>query len=327
MDRKKRPARPSYHRPHNRSYHVASRGGKIRLRVCAAICCLVMAVCLAEIIGYIADYHASRKASAMLRQTYYSEPEPTAPPPTASAAPAATGTPEPLSTPEPVETARVLLPDVPYPENSNARIRSQFQKLRRQNGDIIGWLTIDELLDEAVVQRDNSYYLRRDYRGYHNENGALFLDQYCELSTRPYTLMVYGHNMKTGAMFGCLRNYENISFYKRNPFITFNTAYEDGRYVIFAISTVSTETWSKAYVDFGRLCAGVIDMREEEIKELRRLSMYATEVEVAAEDQLLLLITCVGDDSQRRVVAARRIRPEETETGLANVVKRSSIQP
>ena len=31
------------------------------------------------------------------------------------------------------------------------------------------------MLDEAVVQRDNSYYLNRDYRGYHNANGAIFL--------------------------------------------------------------------------------------------------------------------------------------------------------
>lgn len=59
-------------------------------------------------------------------------------------------------------------------------------------------------------------------------NGAIFLDESCDLSTRPYTLMLYGHNMKSGAMFGNLRNYENLTYYKNNPFIKFDTAYEDG---------------------------------------------------------------------------------------------------
>ena len=118
----------------------------------------------------------------------------------------------PAITPIPQNTD--LLPVVYYPGNASARVRDRFSSLQRQNKDIIGWVRIDELLDEPVVQRDNTFYLTRDYRGYHNVNGAIFLDENCGLKTRPYTLTIYGHNMKTGAMFGGLRNYENINYYK-----------------------------------------------------------------------------------------------------------------
>ena len=195
------------------------------------------------------------------------------------------------------------------------------QELQAINPDVCGWLTIDEMIDEAVVQRDNAYYLNRDYRGYHNVNGAIFLEETCDLSTRPYTLMLYGHNMKTGAMFGSLRNYENMTYYRNNPFITFDTAYEDGRYVIFAVSTVSLDRLDDRYVDFAKLNADWIDQRSEALDALMSCSLYRTAPDVTPQDQLLLLITCVDDDEERRVVAARRLRPDETEESLAKAIE------
>lgn len=210
------------------------------------------------------------------------------------------------------------------PGNYYANISAVFRKSAGQNKDIIGWLTIDDLIDEAVVQRDNEYYLDRDYRGYHNVNGAIFLDESCDLSTRPYTLMLYGHNMKTGAMFGNLRNYENLTYYKNNPFITFDTAYEDGRYVIFAVCNVSINPSSWRYVDFTKLCSNVISWREEALNSLIRRSVYSSGIEVSADDQLLLLITCVADDTERRVIVARRIRDGETEDELNKLVRKTT---
>ncbi len=72
---------------------------------------------------------------------------------------------------------------------------------------------MNTLLDEPVMQRDETYYMDHDLLGKPNVNGALFLDSGISLKTRPYSLVIYGHNMKTGAMFGCLRNYENLAFY------------------------------------------------------------------------------------------------------------------
>lgn len=227
--------------------------------------------------------------------------------------------------PSPIETAQVevdasglpvSLPAVSYPSNPNRTISSRFAKIRRQNSEIIGWLTLEGLLSEAVVQRDNTYYLTRDYQGYHNVNGAIFLEERVNLSTRPYTLTLYGHNMKTGAMFGCLRNYEDIGYYRRNPFIEFDSIYEDGKYVIFAISEVSIDSRYGNYNGFYHLNSCSVAERKEIIDGLFKFSAYVCPIDVSVDDQLLLLVTCVGADSERRVLAARRIRSDESETRL-----------
>lgn len=285
-----------------------------------------------KLIGYGVDYIGARLTSASLRKTYYAQATPPTltSTPVVTAEPTATPTPTPeatllvqtVVTPKPTATPLARLPKKPYPHNPYAIANTNFQKLRRQNEDIIGWLTIGKLVDEAVVQRNNTYYLDRDYRGYHNKNGAIFLDESCDLRTRPYTLTLYGHNMKTGLMFGGLRNYENPTYYHNDPFITFNTLYEDGRYVIFAVSTVSTDASKARYVDFSGLISTAVVKRTEAIKALQRFSVYRESIDVQPEDQLLLLVTCVDAQEDRRVVAARRIRDGESEAELLQQVKK-----
>lgn len=218
----------------------------------------------------------------------------------------------PTASPDPYAT----LPPVSYPNNRYKTVTTRFTRLQRQNRDIVGWLNVDGLLDTAVVQRDNEYYLRRDYLGYHNENGAIFLEEGISLDTRPYTLILYGHNMKTGAMFGSLRNLEDVGFYRKHAIVTFDSIYEDGRYVIFSVAEVSLQPSSRDYAGFYRLNDCTRMEREDIIDDLIRLSVHTCPIDVNAEDQLLLLVTCVDDDAERRVVAARRVRPDETEAQL-----------
>lgn len=321
------------HRKSRRYDVVTSRQKRLALRLCAAGFAVVFIVCAVQLISYGVDYFNAKRLSAELRAIYYAQEEETVVPsatpeaqnlPTASAAPAlAAVTAAPSPTPQAEAT---LLASVSYPNNPMALVTSRFKKLQRQNEDIIGWLTVEGMIDEAVVQRDNEFYLRRDYLGYHNVNGAIFLDELCDLRTRPYTLMLYGHNMKTGAMFGNLRNFENLLYYHNNPFITFDTAYEDGRFIVFAAGTISTEPRDSRYVNFAQLLSPVISQRQEALDALQRCSLYASTLDVTPEDQLLLLITCVDDDALRRVVCARRIRTDETEDELAGIARRTAVK-
>lgn len=125
-----------------------------------------------------------------------------------------------------------------------------------------------------MVQRDNTYYLDRDWRGYHNENGALFLEKTCGLITRLHTCMIFGHNTKTGMMFGRLRKYEDATFYRKNAFVTFDSMYEDGRYVIFASAVVSLDAARPDDVDFAGLISPVISLRYVSLRDLRECSDF-----------------------------------------------------
>lgn len=321
-------------RRRHRNYYTAKRSpAEIGLRwALLLILAATFLICAGKLIAYLSDYVASRNASTELREAYYMQEEST----TETALPTRPAsldipTPEPTALPtaaiaNTVTAAPVtatVLPIVQYPNNPYGIISERFVRIRRQNSDIIGWLTIPDLLDEAVVQRDNQYYLNRDYRGYHNTNGAIFLEERNSLSTRPYTLILYAHNMKTGAMFGCLRNYENTTFYHNNPFISFDTIYEDGRYVIFSVATVSIMYNDWDYLNLAGLLSSSTADRQAVLKRLQSLSKYSSTIDVQVDDQQLLLVTCSGDESERRLVAARRIREDEDEAALARLVRKS----
>ena len=296
---------------------------------------VVFLVSAVNLISYGFEYVQHRIAAEELRQVYYAEEEepspsvPTAGPaevPTEAPTAAPTALPESTPSPLPTSTPQARLPKVRYPNNNYAIASSRFQKLKRQNEDIIGWLTITDMVDEAVVQRNNTYYLDRDYKGYHNKNGAIFLDEVIDLRTRPYTLLLYGHNMKSGLMFGGLRNFENPTYYRRSPFITFDTAYEDGKYVIFAVGTISTDAKNWRYVNFAHLLSSSIPLRTQAIASVNRFSVYNGLIDVQPEDQLLILVTCVDAVEDRRIVAARRIREGESEDELLALVRRTRLK-
>lgn len=319
-------ARRSHKRRRRYCFRDAGRPAGPVMLLAAGVCGLVFICSAGKLLSYGASYFASRSASEAMRSAYMTA----VPAVSASLQPSAAPTAAPSAPPAVQATAGQAsaatqtpwLEPAAYPYNPYMIINERFQALRRQNKDVVGWLRIDDLLDEAVVQRDNSYYLDRDYRGYHNVNGSIFLEQTCRLSTRPYTYLLYGHNMKSGLMFGCLRNYEDVTFCRNNPFITFDTLYEDGRYVVFAVATVSLDENNWRYVDFAGLSSSVVAQRQEALRALQRQSIYRGTIEVHPQDQLLLLITCVEDDSQRRVIAARRIREGEDEEVLREKVRR-----
>ena len=278
-----------------------------------------------KLVGYIGDLISTIAASREIRQVYHSEPTPapaavTVAPETPAVLP--TPTPSPSATPAPAVTNDPHLKKVSYPGNPNLQINRRFKALRKENRDIVGWLTMSTLLDEPVMQRDETYYMDHDILGKPNVNGALFLDSGISLKTRPYSLVIYGHNMKTGAMFGCLRNYENLAFYHNNPFIAFHSIYEEGEYVIFAAGCVSTEPRTRHYVDFIALNSTDYLERKGVIDTLIAASVHTCFVDVNPEDQLLILVTCTEKDGDRRMLAARRIRDGENEAELKKIVER-----
>ncbi len=291
-----------------------------RYRVIAAAAGLVLMLFgLVKLTAYGLDLRSSRAAAGELRQVSLSasaeEAAPIAPLPEGTKAPPAAETPVPTASPTAAPAAAVLSPQG-YPGNPTLAVSDRFAALRKKNGDAAAWLTAEGLLDEPVVCRDNRYYLDHDVSGRRNSNGALFLDASIDLKTRPFTLMVYGHNMKSGAMFGCLRNYENMGIYHADPFLSFDTLYEDGRFVIFAVGNVSTLPGDGQYVDFYALRSGRVSERQQAIEALQDASVFTCTVDVRPEDQLLVLVTCVDSEEDRRVVAARRIRDGETESEL-----------
>ncbi len=284
-----------------------------------AVFCLMIGYGTARLIPYIADLNASRETSRELRQIYYQAdpaPDPSEPSPeeavSPSAAPAAVAeTPLPADTVLPDSNAdATILPAVQYPANPELKISERFRKLRKKGKYIVGWIRFDEV-DEPVAQKDNSYFLKRDATGKKNSNGAIFLDSGISLRTRPYTIILYGHNMKSGHMFGRLKKFKESAYFFRHRIITFDTLYEDGQYAVFAVADVDTIPGSAHWYDLWSLADDSYAGREEAIRILEKRSVISSALDVQADDQILLLVTCLDGDTERLVVAARRLREGE----------------
>ena len=178
---------------------------------------------------------ASRQTARELQQVYDGadpEPEPSDQAPAETASPSVTPAPA-AETPLPADPAASgssagILQPMQYPDNPGLKMSDRFKKLRKKGQYIVGWIRFDEV-DEAVAQKDNQFFLNHDATGKKNSNGAIFLDSGIFLTTRPYTFILYGHNMKSGNMFGRLKKYKESAYFHKHRIITFDTLYEDGQ--------------------------------------------------------------------------------------------------
>lgn len=271
-----------------------------RAALTLAVCVVLIVIGVIGLIVRAAVKQASEKTDEEMRALYYQS----TPIPTLTQAPTASPTPEP--TPQPTQapagtgTSATTSPPmgVPrlnpvfYPNNPERSVSKRFVSLRLQNSDIIGWLSIGNMVDEAVVQRDNSFYMDHNVKGQQDVNGAIFLDAFISLDTRPYALILYGHNMRTGARFGSLQNFDNISFYRKYPFIDFTSIYEEGSYVIFSVGSVSTNENDPNFLDFFGLASNRKDKRRQAFETIQAVSAFTETIDVVIDDQILLLVTC-----------------------------------
>ena len=96
-----------------------------------------------------------------------------------------------------------------------------------QNDDLVGWLKAGEGIDLPVVQSDNTYYLDHGFTGEEDRNGTLFLNMNNQLFPPDDVLLIHGHNMKDGSMFGTLPKFEQYDYAKEHPLVTFQTIYDE----------------------------------------------------------------------------------------------------
>ena len=308
-----------YAEEQKRIAEAAAKGKRRRLILAAAFSLLIIYSGI-RLAAYGADYYASRQTSQTLYELYE---EPTEVPAEATPVPTAVpvaapvqGTPVPI--PEPTES--VFLQPVPYPNNPGWKISERFRKLKKKSSYIIGWLSMDAL-EEAVVLKDNTFFLTHDVYGKKNANGAIFADSGLNLMTRPYTIFLFGHNMKSGNMFGRLKKYKESAYYFKHRIITFDSEYEDGQYAVFAVADINTEPGTPTYYNLWSLESNRADEREEALNKLLSRSVHANMLDVRPDEQLLVLVTCDQKETDRLVVAARRLRDGESENHLTLPVR------
>lgn len=200
----------------------------------------------------------------------------------------------------------------PYAVNEDG-ILVRYAELYAQNPDMVGWLTIEDTpIDYPVVQRkeDPEYYLHRDFNGEEASAGTLFLDGSCDLERPSDNLIIYGHHMKSGKMFGKLQNYEDKEFYEAHRTFVFDTIREHREYQVLSVfrgqAYAADDTEHFHYYDF--INAEDQADFDQFVEQVTSLSQYQTGVTAEYGDELLTLSTCAYHKEEGRfVVVAKRI--------------------
>ena len=198
-----------------------------------------------------------------------------------------------------------------------------------QNGDFKGWIKINNTkIDNPIYQTDNNnFYLNHNQQKKKSVYGALYFDYKNKITEKKVdrNLVIYGHEMKNGSMFGELKKLKDLNFYKQNPTIEFSTLYNDSTYKIYAIFVLNAnkkDDDGKIYNIYRQNFLGAADF-DAWVNEAYERSIINTGVDVKQDDNIITLVTCTGDfDNARLVVMAREKRGDESnvmDTSVATV--------
>ncbi len=181
------------------------------------------------------------------------------------------------------ETGEEMVPEV-----------SPYEALAAENPDFTGWLSIPGTVVDYPVMwtpEDPEYYLRRAFDGSDAVSGSLFIGAGCE--PEGAHVIVYGHNLKDGSMFGSLSGYKSADYAAAHPVIRFDTLTRSGEYRVLAVF------YSHAYLpgEEGFRYYRYTDLSAREdfeayVREAKAAALYDTGTAAEYGDRLLTLSTC-----------------------------------
>ncbi len=203
-----------------------------------------------------------------------------------------------------------------------------FEELQKTNPDIYAWLKIeDTVIDYPIVQNPDmdDYYLHHDSDGNINLDGAIFSQatynkasftsqketEDPENTVEPkdvkepqnMVMVLYGHNMKSGNMFGTLREkYTDPEFFDEHKDITVFTPEEELTYKVFAAVPYSNELIPYKHdfteeKDYNNFFEGAFHIRDLS-------AQYEEENKPVYGDRVLILSTCISGTNMRFLVMA-----------------------
>ncbi len=191
-------------------------------------------------------------------------------------------------------------------------VLKKYEKLYQKNKKLVGWIKIDGTnIDYPVMQTvNNEYYLDHNYDQEYDKNGSIFMDKDCDAAHPNDNMIIYGHHMKSGKMFGNLNMYAKESFYKEHPSISFDTIYEEGTYdimYVFRSKIYSEEEIVFKYYKF--IDATSENEFDSNMEEMAALSLYDTGIKAKYGDRLITLSTCDYEEANGRfVVVAKKVK-------------------
>ncbi len=192
-------------------------------------------------------------------------------------------------------------------------ILPELTELYSTNPDLVGVLeVVDTDINYPVVQTPNDpeYYLRRDFYGKDSTAGTLFVDYRCDIVNPTTNTIIYGHNMRSGTMFGGLKRYLNHDYYQAHKKIIFKTLYEEQEYEVVGVGLSEVgydDDDTYKYYDFIDAITGA--ELQEFLDNIQSLSAFDETIDISSTDKILTLSTCnTYKEDGRMFIVAKRVK-------------------
>ena len=188
-------------------------------------------------------------------------------------------------------------------DDGNEQVNIDFDKLKQQNPDTVGYIKVNNTKIDYVIVRgnDNSYYLKHNFNKEWNIAGWVFADYHNKLDETDKNIVVYGHDTKDGSMFGTLKNTQEKEWQenKDNLIITFITEMHKYKYQVFSTYIIEPEEY---YINTQ---FNTIEEFDKFVKTVKERSEYNYNTEVTKDDKILTLSSCTPSGKKRVVVHAK----------------------
>lgn len=180
-----------------------------------------------------------------------------------------------------------------------------FNKLKEQNKETVAWIKVNNTnIEYPVVKADNNnFYLNHSFDKSENLAGWIFADYRNKFDNTDKNIIIYGHNMRDGSMFGSLKNILNSDWYENeeNTNITLYTENEKCIYKVFSIYKIESEDY---YIktEFSN-----DNEFEQFVNTIKNRSIKKFDIDVSKEDNILTLSTCANNNRYRIVLHAKKM--------------------
>jgi len=184
-----------------------------------------------------------------------------------------------------------------------------FDALREINGDAETWLySPDTAIDYPVMKADDyNYYLYHLPDGEQNANGSLFIDYNCAPDFNDPMTVIYGHNMKSGSMFGSLKGYKEQAYYDEHPVMYLYTPQENFRIELLYGCVIGAGLWRERAFMYKENVGALIAYAAH-------YTTFISDAEYTEGDRVVALSTCTYEFEDARYVVIGVLKPYQTES-------------
>jgi len=199
-------------------------------------------------------------------------------------------------------------------------ILPEYKKLFEENNDMYGWIKIEGTeIDYPVLYtpEDPNFYVNKNWKKeicFENVGNSIFIDG--QTTENSNNIIVYGHNMNDGSMFGSLKEYRDEAYYQDHKYIEFDTLYEKQIFEVICVSkTVVYYDDIKpkdAYLFYEHTELNSKEEFDEYLENVRENAYYDITTEAVYGDELITLCTCnYWRKNGRLLVVAKKIEASE----------------